>query len=160
MTVKWSCSVKSDSVTPWTVVCQAPPHIGFPRQEYWSGLPFPSPGDLLDHLGLPHCRQTLYHLGHQEARCFSAQMSWMWQWLSFSMSLLLIAWPKDGTPIAQESLEVLLKLQNLGLNIIERHNRNFLFNCNSRWFLNQNSEELFFSHSFHQAFLSGGSSSP
>ena len=35
-------------------------------------------------------------------------------------------------PIAQESLEVLLKLQNLGLNIIERHNRNFLFNCNSR----------------------------
>ena len=42
--------------------------------------------------------------------------------------MLLTAWPKDGTPIAQESLEVLLKLQNLGLNIIERHNQNFLFN--------------------------------
>ena len=34
--------------TPWTVAHQVPPSIGFSRQEYWSGLPFPSPGDLLD----------------------------------------------------------------------------------------------------------------
>ena len=33
-------------VTPWTVVYQAPPAMVFSRQEYWSGLPFPSPGDL------------------------------------------------------------------------------------------------------------------
>ena len=33
-------------VTPWTVPCQAPPSVGFFREEYWSGLPFPSPGDL------------------------------------------------------------------------------------------------------------------
>ena len=32
--------------TPWTVARQAPPSMGFSRQEYWSGLPFPSPGDL------------------------------------------------------------------------------------------------------------------
>ena len=32
--------------TPWTVAHQAPLSMGFPRQEYWSGLPFPSPGDL------------------------------------------------------------------------------------------------------------------
>ena len=32
--------------TPWTVSHQAPPSMGFSRQEYWSGLPFPSPGDL------------------------------------------------------------------------------------------------------------------
>ena len=31
---------------PWTVAYQAPPSMGFSRQEYWSGLPFPSPGDL------------------------------------------------------------------------------------------------------------------
>ena len=31
---------------PWTVACQAPLSMGFPRQEYWSGLPFPTPGDL------------------------------------------------------------------------------------------------------------------
>ena len=33
-------------VTPWTVAYQAPPSVGFSRQEYWSGLPLPSPGDL------------------------------------------------------------------------------------------------------------------
>ena len=32
--------------TPWTVAPQAPVSVGFPRQEYWSGLPFPSLGDL------------------------------------------------------------------------------------------------------------------
>ena len=34
--------------TSWTVAYQAPPSMGFSRQEYWSGLPFPSPGDLPD----------------------------------------------------------------------------------------------------------------
>ena len=34
--------------TPWTVARQAPLRMGFFRQEYWSGLPFPSPGDLPD----------------------------------------------------------------------------------------------------------------
>ncbi|KAM7230968.1 hypothetical protein CapIbe_018458, partial [Capra ibex] len=36
------------SVTPWTLARQAPLSMGFSRQEYWSGLPFPSPGDLPD----------------------------------------------------------------------------------------------------------------
>ena len=35
-------------VTPWTVAHQAPWSRGFSRQEYWSGLPFPTPGDLLN----------------------------------------------------------------------------------------------------------------
>ena len=34
--------------TPWIVACQAPLSMGFSGQEYWSGLPFPSPGDLPD----------------------------------------------------------------------------------------------------------------
>ena len=34
--------------TPWTVAYQAPRPMGFSRQEYWSGLPFPSPGDCPD----------------------------------------------------------------------------------------------------------------
>ena len=34
------------SATPWTVAYQTPPTMEFSRQEYWSGLPFPSPGDL------------------------------------------------------------------------------------------------------------------
>ena len=45
----FSRSVMSDSfVTPWTVAHQAPLSMELPRQEYWSGLPFPTPGDLLD----------------------------------------------------------------------------------------------------------------
>ena len=54
--------------TPWTVAYQAPLSVGFSRQEYWSGLPFPSPGALPNpgtEPGLPHCRQMLYHLNHQ-----------------------------------------------------------------------------------------------
>ena len=39
-----SCSVVSDSVTPWTIAHQDPLSKGFPRQESWSGLPFPSLG--------------------------------------------------------------------------------------------------------------------
>ena len=51
--------------TPWTVAYQAPPSMGFSRQECWSGVPFPSPGDLPDpgiELGSP---TMLYHLSRQ-----------------------------------------------------------------------------------------------
>ena len=42
------CSVMSNSVTPWTIAHQAPLSLGFSRQEWWSGLPSPPPGDLPD----------------------------------------------------------------------------------------------------------------
>ena len=42
-----SRSVVSDSATPWAAARQAPLSMGFSRQEYWSGLPFGTPGDLL-----------------------------------------------------------------------------------------------------------------
>ena len=49
-------------VTPWTVACQASLSMGFPRQEYWSGLPFPPPGDVFSTQGsnpdLLHCKQS------------------------------------------------------------------------------------------------------
>ena len=41
-------SVTSNSTTLWTATRQAPLSMGFSRQEYWSGLPCPPPGDLLD----------------------------------------------------------------------------------------------------------------
>ena len=48
------CSVVSHSLgTPWTVARQAPLSIEFSRQEYWSELPFPTPGDLPDTGDLP-----------------------------------------------------------------------------------------------------------
>ena len=48
--VKVKVNVKSLShvrlfATPWTVAYHAPPSMGFSRQEYWSGVPLPSPGD-------------------------------------------------------------------------------------------------------------------
>ena len=45
---KWSRSVVSNYAIPLTVARQAPPSMGFSRQEYWSGLPLPSPGDRPD----------------------------------------------------------------------------------------------------------------
>ena len=52
LTLKWSEMKLLSCVwlfaNPWTVAHQAPPSMGFSRQEYWSGLLFPSPGDLTD----------------------------------------------------------------------------------------------------------------
>ena len=59
--------------TPWTVTRQASLSMGFPRQEYYSGLPFLSPGDLPDPGiqciagSLLHCRWILYHWATREA---------------------------------------------------------------------------------------------
>ena len=54
--------------TPWTIAHQAPLFVEFSRQEYWSGVPFPSPGDL-PNPGIeprsPHCKQILSHLSLQ-----------------------------------------------------------------------------------------------
>ena len=63
-------------VTPWTVTHQAPLSLGFPRQEYWSGLPFPYPGDLPDPGIEPRvlCQQvsslSLSHWGKIWQNCF------------------------------------------------------------------------------------------
>ena len=59
-------SVVSDSETPWTIARQAPLSTGFFRQQCWSGLPCPPPGDLPDQgsnqvSSLLHCRRVLYH---------------------------------------------------------------------------------------------------
>ena len=68
-----SCSVVSDSLWPCGN-CQAPLSVEFSRQEYRSGLPFPSPGTIPTqglNLGLSRCRQILYHRSHQ------ASPNWM-----------------------------------------------------------------------------------
>ena len=76
------CAHMLSYVTPWTAAHQAPLSMDLSRQEYWSGLPFPSPpgqntgvGSLsfLQGIfptqglnpGLPHCRQILYQLSHK-----------------------------------------------------------------------------------------------
>ena len=66
---KWKVKMKALShvrlfVTPWTAAHQVPLSMGFSRLEYWSVVPFPSPGDF-PHPGLRHCGQTLYRLSYQ-----------------------------------------------------------------------------------------------
>ena len=68
--------VLSNSAISWILVHQTPLSMEFPRQEYWNGLPCPSPGDLPYpwiepgrftpdlNPGLLHCRQILYHLSY------------------------------------------------------------------------------------------------
>ena len=55
--------------TPWKADLRAPLSMGFSRQEYWSGLSCPPPGDLpnpgIKPRFLPHCRWILYQLSHQ-----------------------------------------------------------------------------------------------
>ena len=63
-----SRSVVSNSATPRTVAHPAPLSMGYSRQEYWSGLPFPSPGDLPDpriEPWSPALQADSYHLSHQ-----------------------------------------------------------------------------------------------
>ena len=58
-----SWSMVSDSAPPWTIACQAPLSMGFPKQECWSGLPFLLHGIVPTqglNLSLLHCRQILY----------------------------------------------------------------------------------------------------
>ena len=58
----WLC------VILWTISHQVPLSVGFSRQEHWSGLPFPAPGDLPtqgSNPGLLCCRKILYCLSHQ-----------------------------------------------------------------------------------------------
>ena len=97
--VKRKCHLLSRiwlSVTPWTVACQVPLSMKMFRQEYWSGLPCPSLGDLPIpglNLGLPHHGWILYHLSpHQGSRCTECIRSF-----SFLSLPIILPWaPCDG----------------------------------------------------------------
>ena len=73
MTFDFCLEVKSLSrvqllATSWTIAYQAPPSLGFSRQEYWSGLPFPSPRDFPDPGIEPRSlalQADVYHLSHK-----------------------------------------------------------------------------------------------
>ena len=75
----FSCKVMSDSfATPWTVACQAPLSMVFPRQEHWSGLPFSSQGIFPtqgSNLCLPYWQAIFYHWATREAYTATAAKS-------------------------------------------------------------------------------------
>ena len=81
----------SPFATPGNVAHQSSLSMGFPRQEYCSGFPFPSPGDL-PHPGLLPCRQILYCLSHQGnpicPRCFCS-LPTIWIYFCLCCELLV-----------------------------------------------------------------------
>ena len=90
MCVCWSLSHVQFFVIPWTVACQ-----GFSRQEYWSGLPFPSQGIFPtqgSNMGLLHYRQILYQMSHQERSAAAAAAAKSLQ------SCPTLCNPIDGSP--------------------------------------------------------------
>ena len=74
----FSHPVMSDSVTPWTVARQVPLSMGFPRQEYWNGLPFPFPADLLHPRIKPGCPALAGGFFTTEPTWFSFGKQWSW----------------------------------------------------------------------------------
>ena len=62
--------------TPWTVSCQAPLSMGFPKKEYWGGLPFPTPA-----LPISFCTLTKTYLIQKFARYNWLKYQWLRLWL-------------------------------------------------------------------------------
>ena len=79
--------------TPWTIAHQPPLSKGFPRQEYWSRLPFPSPGDLPDpgiNPGLLHCRWILFWLSYDWHITTSPETGFCHIWMGERVSPYLL----------------------------------------------------------------------
>ena len=128
---KWRLKVKVKLLsrvwlfaTPWTVAHQLPPSMGFSRQEYWSGLPFPSPGDLPNpgieprsdekkckaYWGLHAIGLSWLEWGEQEGKCGMVhwESSWLvdnWHWDQASWH----SWMQPGPYIPGEPPKVILR---------------------------------------------------
>ena len=105
---KWKVKVKSLSrvqllATPWTAAYQAPPSMGFSRQEYWSGLPLPSPWFTASRSEIPVTTWTYYWhseltwvggisnllLGYQN---IGKNLGVCWEWVSVTWDRALNLW--------------------------------------------------------------------
>ena len=97
---KWKVKVKSLScvwlfATPWTAAYQAPPSMGFSRQEYWSGVPSPSAEKHLRHTKKIKTK-TVLHRREFEKLCLIPR--WFSNFPNFSKHLLLDFLERDGGP--------------------------------------------------------------
>ena len=97
--------------TPWTVACQVPLSMGLSRQEYWSGLPFPSQGDLPNsgiQPGLLHWQVDslpLSHVGSQKCDIYIGHKNtciYLFIWAS--LIALLVKKKKKNAPAMPETL--------------------------------------------------------
>ena len=119
---KWEVKVKSLShvrlvATPWTAAYQAPPSTGFSRQEYWSGVPLPSPADILEEgksatflrlfvdlcnsnvLGVNILATHFYLLERETMKNYRNLSALLKQWFSFSRILTCMSTFKEILPL-------------------------------------------------------------
>ena len=136
-----SCSVLSNSsVTPWTVAHQAPLSMGFSRQEYWRGLPFPFLGDLpnpgikltspalpVDSLLLSHqgslkltliLHSSLYHFSFFFFFSFLVFSLWFWAWSCHCF----VQWQMSRYDLTR-NLQKVLVLFHSALSLCHRHEK-------------------------------------
>ena len=96
---RWNEKVKSLShvgllATPWTAAYQAPPSMGFSRQEYWSGVPLPSPSSISS----PCSNATLYIIGFSKTLDYSVKKN-------FLLSIYYV--PKHRTLVLEPQIDSL-----------------------------------------------------
>ena len=120
-------SVMSNSVTPWTVDYQTPLSVGFSRQEYWSGLPCPPPGDLPN----PGIEPTSLMSPSLAGGFFTASTTW--EALIAIPKLLLVVGRGEtnfiGENVSQSTLVAVIKYHRLsGLN-----NKNVFSHSSRGW---------------------------
>ena len=78
--------------TPWTIACQASLSMGFFRQKYWSGLPFPTPGDF-SCIG----RQILYHCANLEAYWYATNHNYLLKMTKMNLLMIILYLGQTGT---------------------------------------------------------------
>ena len=87
--------------TPWTVAYQAPPTMVFSRQEYWSGLPFPSPGEPPNPGIEPRDQTLVSHIGGRHFNLWATRVAWI-------ISILTSVWLLPFTSTGRQCLEIQL----------------------------------------------------
>ena len=108
------CSILSNSVTPWTAACHPPLSMEFSRQEYWSGLPFPTPGDL-PHPGIESVSPAwqvdslpLCHLGNLYVYYTSIKLSYKILFTTYAYKGLNYFLSRNDQQVLPISLESIL----------------------------------------------------
>ena len=112
-------------VTPWTVACQASLFLGFPRQEYWSDLPFPTPRIFSTqelNPGLLHCRRILYHLRHQ-GRPGKRVPQLRWESMTVRMLMKVLNQEEKTKPIRKQLKRLRVQREWIYITLEEQENK-------------------------------------
>ena len=110
-------------VIPQGVTCQTPPSMRFSRQEYWSGFPFPSPGDLPNpeiEPRFPALRQTPCHLSHQGSPSIAVFVAVV-QSLSHVPLFVGLHTAACQAPLSSTLSQSLLKFMSIELVMLSSH---------------------------------------